>query len=319
MADTSARMLKLLSLLQLHRHWPGNELAERLEVSERTLRRDVERLRTLGYPVDSTTGVCGGYRMTAGSGLPPMVFENDEAIALAIGLRDVAHGSDPATAEASLRALAKLIAMLPPAVRRQVDLMSNVTEANPLVRTATTPAVEVLGTVAQACQDAVRLHCAYQAADQSVSQRYVEPYRLVTLGRRWYLLAFDLDRNDWRTFRVDRITEPEATRNPFVPRPLPAHDVAGYVETRIRALRSTIDVELLVFAPPDVVAARLGRWATVVAGTNGGTSRVTMTADSLDWPLIALANVDADFEVIEPPQLRDRLLELAARFMRCTT
>jgi predicted DNA-binding transcriptional regulator YafY len=317
-ADTSARMLRLLSLLQLHRHWPGTELAERLEVSERTVRRDIDRLRSLGYPVESLPGVAGGYQLGAGSTLPPMVFDHEEAIALAIGLRDVAHGTDPSTAEASLRALAKLTAMLPPSVRHHIDLMSSVTETNPLLRRSPSPDVAVLGAIAQACRDTVRLTFEYTAAGDVTSQRYVEPYRLVTIGRRWYLVAYDLDRDDWRTFRVDRTREPVPSRNSFDPRELPAADLVSYLQARIRDLKTTTDVELLVHAPVDKVTASVGRWATVTAGPRRGTSRVQMTTDSFDWPLIALANIDADFTVISPPEFNDHLSRFVARIGRAS-
>ncbi len=319
MADTSARMLRLLSLLQLHRHWPGTELAERLEVSERTVRRDIDRLRSLGYPVASLPGATGGYQLGPGSTLPPMVFEHDEAIALAIGLRDVAHGSDPTTAEASLRALAKLTAMLPTSVRHHIELMSSVTDTNPFVRAAPTPDVTVLGTIAQACRDLVRVSFDYTAADGAVSARYVEPYRLVTLGRRWYLVAFDLDRTDWRTFRVDRAENPVPSRNSFDARPLPAVDLAAYLTERIRELRTSVDVEFIVHAPVEHVTAILGSSATVSAGPRRASSRVRMVADSLDWPLLALAKVDAAFTVIAPPELRDRLDSFAQRIAGTTS
>jgi predicted DNA-binding transcriptional regulator YafY len=316
MADTSARMLQLLSLLQLHRHWPGAELAERLEVSERTVRRDIDRLRSLGYPVESLPGVAGGYQLGAGSSLPPMVFDHDEAIALAIGLRDVAHGSDPSTAEASLRALAKLTSMLPASVRHHIDLMSSVTEANPLLSRNPSPDVAVLGSIAQACRDTVRLTFEYTAVGDVSSRRYVEPYRLVTIGRRWYLVAYDLDRNDWRTFRVDRTREPMPSHNSFDPRELPASDLVSYIQARIRDLKTTTDVEFLVHAPVERVSAVLGRWATVTAGPRRGTSRVHMVTDSFDWPLVALANVDADFTVVAPPELASYLVRFAERIGR---
>ena len=313
MADTSARMLRLLSLLQLHRHWPGTELADRLEVSERTLRRDIERLRGLGYPVESVSGTAGGYQLGAGSALPPMVFDHDEAIALAIGLRDVAHGSDSSMAEASMRALAKLTAMLPQSVRTKVDLMRSVTETNPLVRHSPAPAVDVLGALAQACRDAVRLTFHYVAADSIETVRYVEPYRLVTLGRRWYLVAFDLDRDDWRTFRIDRAREPVPTHNSFDPRPLPATDLTSFVRERIRESRPTFEVELMIDAPVEIVTAAFGRWATVSSGPRSGSSRVRLTTDSLDWPIVMLANLDAPFDVVAPRELDERLRRFAAR------
>jgi predicted DNA-binding transcriptional regulator YafY len=313
MADTSARMLQLLSLLQLHRHWPGSELANRLEVSERTVRRDIDRLRSLGYPVESLPGITGGYQLNAGASLPPMVFDEGEAIALAIGLRDVAHGSDPVTAEASLRALAKLTSLLPPAVQRQVDLMARVTEATPYVVRTATPDVAVLAIVAQSCQDEVRLRFAYNAADGAVSERYVEPYRLVTLRRRWYLVAFDLDRHDWRTFRIDRATAAVPSRNNFAARPLPADDLATYVEQRIRQLKTTIDVELVVAAPPEEVMKVLGGWADVTNGPRTQTSTVTMTIDSFEWPLLAIAKLDVPVQVVTPTSLNSYLERVGQR------
>ena len=313
MADTSARMLRLLSLLQLHRHWPGTELADRLEVSERTVRRNIERLRTLGYPVESLPGVAGGYQLAAGSALPPLVFDRDEAVALAIGLREVAHGSDPSAAEASLRALAKLTAMLPSTVRSQIEIMSSVIERVEPGWSSPTPDVIVLGTIAQACRDSVRVSFDYTANDESVTERYVEPYRLVTIGRRWYLAAFDDARNDWRTFRVDRIRKPVPSRNSFDPRPLPQADMASYVHKRIRNLRPSVDVEILVYASVDHVKKRIGRWATITPGPGEDTARVHMVTDSLDWPMLALANLEADFTVISPPELANQVTKFATR------
>jgi predicted DNA-binding transcriptional regulator YafY len=315
-ADTSARMLRLLSLLQLHRHWPGAELAERLEVSERTVRRDIDRLRALGYPVESLPGVAGGYQMGVGSSLPPMVFDDEEAIALAIGLRDVAHGSDPSTAEASLRALAKLTAMLPGSVRRQLELVSSVTDENPFVRRLPTPDVSTLGAIAQACRDGVRLRFDYTSGREDPSHRYVEPYRLVTRGRRWYLVAFDLDRNDWRTFRVDRARDPQPSKNSFDPRELPSTDLPAYISARIRDLRPTIEVEVVVEAPIERVAAKVGRWAEVTVGPRPSTSRVRMQAESFDWPSTMLAGLDADFTIVKPAEFHDLLRRFAARIDR---
>ena len=316
MADTSARMLRLLSLLQSHRHWPGPELCDRLGVSERTLRRDVDRLRGLGYQVESVPGAAGGYQLSAGSTLPPMVFDHDEAVALAIGLGNVAVGTDPSTAEASLRALAKLTAMLPAAVRAQIELMSSVTETNPWLRAGPAPAAAVLGTVAQACRDNVRVRFDYNAADQTPSHRYAEPYRLVTLGRRWYLVAYDLDRDNWRTFRVDRISDPSPSRNSFTPRPLPAKDLPAYVNQRIRELRTTIEVTLAFRADVERVKAAVGPWADVTPGPDASTAVVTMATDSLDWAVATIAGVDADFSVIAPPELASLLSRLAGRVSR---
>src|SRR5689334_19029463 len=199
MANTSARMLRLLSLLQTHRYWPGPELAERLEVSVRTLRRDVDRLRDLGYPVAAHRGVDGGYQLAPGAALPPLVVDDEEAVALAIGLRAAAQGAVAGIEESSVRALTKVVQVMPPRLRRRVDAL----------RLATVPAVwatgptvdsEVLTTVAQACRDEERLTFAYTARQGERTSRHVEPHRLVSLGRRWYLVAYDLARHDWRSF-----------------------------------------------------------------------------------------------------------------------
>jgi predicted DNA-binding transcriptional regulator YafY len=303
MADTSSRMLELLSLLQLHRFWSGTELADRLSVSSRTLRRDIERLRGLGYAIDSTPGVDGGYEMAAGTSLPPMVFTDDEAVALALGLRNVALGTDPGTAEASVRALAKLSAILPSAVRQQVDLLQHVTDGPVPSGYNTQPQTDVVGAVAQACADSVRLRFGYRArgvdAADDVDERYVEPYRLVTRGRRWYLVAFDLDRDDWRTFRLDRMSSPAPARNCFTPRPLPAADLSGYLAERISELRPQRTVEFDVALPVETVAARVGRHATVRT-TRGGNTRVTMTVEELDWALFTALSLDAAIHAVTP-------------------
>ncbi len=283
-----SRILQLLELLQQHRYWHGPDLAARLGVSLRTLRRDVERLRSLGYQIDSVRGVDGGYQMASGSSLPPMVFSDEEAVALAVGLREVAHGTDPAAAQASISALAKLTAILPAAVRKRVELIQDVTEGPGAFSRGDQPRADVLGTVAQACQDGVRLRFGYLEA----AERYVEPYRLLTRGRRWYLVAFDLDRDDWRTFRLDRMTAPVPTRNTFTPRPLPAEDLNRYLARRIQDLRPQVAVEFEVAAPADEVTARVGRWATVHPAGRGR-ARVTMTVEDLDWAILAMVSSGA--------------------------
>lgn len=327
MADTSSRMLQLLNLLQLHRYWHGPDLAERLGVSARTLRRDIDRLRGLGYLIESVRGQEGGYQMASGASLPPLVFTDEEAVALAIGLRDVAHGSDPATAEASLHALAKLTATLPPSVRRRIELMAHVTEGPDAIRHQDQPPAHVLGTVAQACQDTVRLRFGYRAFgaaedDESV-ERYVEPYRLVTRGRRWYLVAFDLDRDDWRTFRVDRISEPAPARNSFTPRPLPAQDLSRYVGNRIRELRPQHRVEIDVDVAADVARTRLGKWASVSPITTTS-ARVTLTTSDLDGALFAIFAIGAPFHVVTPElaehvEQRSKLLSMRSHGERPTS
>src|SRR5205823_11600245 len=231
MSETSSRLLELLSLLQGRRDWPGAELAERLEVSGRTIRRDMERLRGLGYPVESLTGPAGGYRLRAGTAMPPLLLDDDEAIAIAVGLRTAARASVSGIEETSIRALVKLEQVLPAHLRRRVAALGWATVAAP----ATGPTVDPqhLTTIAAACRDSECLRFHYRSRDGAETRREVEPHSLVNLGRRWYLAGWDRGREDWRTFRLDRLSRPAATGVRFAPRKLPAKDVAAYVEQSI--------------------------------------------------------------------------------------
>ena len=214
--NTSARMLRLLSLLQTHRYWPGEELADRLEVSGRTLRRDIDRLRELGYVVDAVRGVAGGYQLRAGGQLPPLLLEDEEAVAIAVGLRPAAAGAVGGMEETSVQALTKVISLMPPRLRRRMDALKSQTEAPGPWAGAPVVDAGVLTTLAQACRDDEPLKFDYTAREAETTHRWVEPHRLVSLGRRWYLVAYDRDRQDWRSFRVDRIAEPGRDR-PAVP------------------------------------------------------------------------------------------------------
>jgi predicted DNA-binding transcriptional regulator YafY len=307
-------MLRLLSLLQTARYWSGGELADRLEVSERTLRRDVERLRELGYPVRADRGVGGGYQLGAGAQLPPLLLDDDEAVAVAVGMRAAATGAVTGIEEAALRASTKLRAVLPPRLRHRVEALQEATV--PGVFDGPSVAPEVLMTLAAACRDDERLGFTYRAADGSETDRRVEPHRLVPQLRRWYLVAYDLDRADWRTFRLDRIASARGTGEHFRQRELPAEDAAEFVR-RAWAPPVTYEVELLVQAPVETVAARIGRWSQVEA--HGGDSRVRVTADSLDWAVLMLAAVDAPFDVVAPPELRSRLAAVGKRFVAATS
>src|SRR6266851_3325984 len=263
MANTSSRTLRLLSLLQNHRYWPGTELAARLDVSVRTLRRDIDRLRELGYPVDAQRGVEGGYQLAAGAALPPLVLDDDEAVALAIGLRAAAQGAVIGIEEASVRALAKVGRIMPPQLRKRVDALRAMTV--PAVWSSS-PTVDasLLTTVAQACSDEERLRFAYTAQNGERTARHVEPHRLVSLGRRWYLVAFDLMRQDWRSFRLDRLDNPRSTGMRFHPRQLPAADPAAFVRAGIEHVAATqYTVEALVHAPASSIRTRVGQWATI--------------------------------------------------------
>ena len=206
MTPTSSRLLELLSLLQGRREWPCCELAGRLEVSERTVRRDVERLRALGYPIESTTGPAGGYRFRAGSALPPLLLDDEEAIAIAVGLRTAARASVTGIEEAAVRALVKLEQVLPSQLRRRIQALGAATSTLPPGGPTVDP--QQLTVIAAACRDTERLRFGYRSRDGSDSRREVEPHALVNHGRRWYLVAWDPARGDWRTFRVDRLTRP---------------------------------------------------------------------------------------------------------------
>ncbi|WP_432852718.1 helix-turn-helix transcriptional regulator [Amycolatopsis sp. CA-161197] len=316
MANTSSRTLRLLSLLQTHRYWPGQELAGRLEVSIRTLRRDVDRLRELGYPVEAQRGVDGGYQLAPGATLPPLVVDDEEAVALAVGLQAAAQGSVEGIAESSLRVLAKVVQVMPARLRRRVDALRAMTV--PLGWNGTPgPSVDpgVLTAIALACRDNERLRFAYTAAGGRQTDRHVEPLRLVPVGRRWYLVAYDLTRHDWRSFRVDRLSDPRGTGAPFRPRELPAADAAEFVRAGLDNVARPYRVEVVVAAPATTVRERIGQWTTVEE-LDGGQCRVLMTADSLDWPMLALGVTGADFRVVTPPELQERVHEWGARFSR---
>jgi predicted DNA-binding transcriptional regulator YafY len=318
MANTSSRMLRLLSLLQTHRHWSGDDLSDRLEVSIRTLRRDIDRLRDLGYPVQASRGVDGGYQLAPGAALPPLVLDDEEAVALAVGLQNAAQGGVSGLAEPSVRALTKVVQVMPPRLRRRVDALRSATVAPDWSGSAPSLDPEVLVAVAQACRDTDRLEFGYTAADGAVTERLVEPLRLVPIERRWYLVGYDLRRHDWRSFRLDRLTGPRRTGVQFRPRELPADDAASFVLARLDRVQSTISVEVMVDADPDQVDRTIGRWASVQAHPGGG-CLVRIQADSLFWPAMAMGALDADFSVISPPEFVDYLRHWIDRFGRAVS
>jgi predicted DNA-binding transcriptional regulator YafY len=316
MANTSSRMLRLLSLLQTHRYWPGMELAGRLGVSVRTLRRDVDRLRELGYPVDAHRGLEGGYQLAAGAALPPLVLDDDEAVALTIGLRIAAQGAVAGIEESSVRALAKVSQIMPPQLRRRVEALRSAT-VHAVWSTTNAPIVDatMLATVAQACRDEERLRFNYTANTGEKSSRNVEPHRLVSLGRRWYLVAYDVRRDDWRTFRLDRLDGVRTTGMRFQPRQLPAPDAATYVRNAIGSVRPEYQIEALIHAPAATVREQIGRWATVHE-LGAERCRIRMVADQLDWPTFALGSLHVDFEILRPPEMVEHIRDWAARFSR---
>jgi predicted DNA-binding transcriptional regulator YafY len=317
MANTSSRALRLLSLLQTHRFWPGPELADRLEVSERTLRRDIDRLRELGYPVDAVRGSDGGYQLGAGATMPPLTVDEDEAIAMAVALNGAAQMSSGALSEASVSALSKVVQVLPPRLRRRAEALRAVTVDSPFSQA---PAVQadVLATVAQTARDTERLRFTYRAAGGAAAGsdlgRHVEPHRLVTVGRRWYLVAYDLDRQDWRSFRLDRLRDPMGTRARFRPRVIPGGDPAAFVRDGLSRGEQELHVVALVSARSDVVARRIGRWGQV-SPVSEESCRLEMSARDARWIVFGLAIVEAPFELVEAPEpVRREMAEWADRF-----
>jgi predicted DNA-binding transcriptional regulator YafY len=308
-------MLRLLSLLQTHRYWPGEELSERLDVSPRTLRRDIDRLRELGYSVDAVRGVAGGYQLRAGGSLPPLLLEDEEAVAIAVGLRTAAAGAISGMEETSVQALTKVIALMPPRLRRRIDAVRSQTD-NAVWSDGPVIDPDVLTTLAQACRDSELVGFHYTPREADPTERRVEPLRLVSLGRRWYLVAYDRDRQGWRSFRIDRISAVTTTGQRFRPRDLPAEDALAFVQSGIRQMPQRYAVRVRIDAAPEVVTAAVGRWGTVEPSDGGCV--LLMNEDALGWPLTVLAEVDAPFEVESPPELRDAVARIGARFAAAT-
>ncbi len=316
MLETSARLLRLLSLLQTPREWTGTELADRLEVTTRTVRNDVERLRRLGYPVHATRGAVGGYRLGAGASLPPLLLDDEEAVAVAMGLRSAAAGSIAGIEETSLRALSKVEQVLPARLRRRVNTLQSYTV--PVVPENPGPRVDaaVLTAIANACRDHERLRFDYQAHDRSESRRDTEPYRLVNWGRRWYLVAFDVNRNDWRNFRVDRMVPKTPTGPRFTPREIPGGDAAAFVSQRVARAAWRYPARVLVHAPAEVVAERISSAVGTVEAVDEHSCILNTGGNSLEVIAVYLGMLGHDFEVSDPPELVEHLRTLAVRYGR---
>ncbi len=301
-------MLRLLGLMQTRRSWSGEELMDRLEVSERTLRRDIDRLRELGYTVVARRGLHGGYRLEGGSVLPPLLLDDEEAAAIAIGLMTAAGGTIAGIEEVSLRALTKLEQMLPPRLRSQVTTMRQAMVAQP--QPWVTVDASVLATLAGATRNRERVRFTYRARDAEPGDRHVEPHRLLALHHRWYLLGFDLDRSDWRTFRMDRITGPRSTRLSFETRPIPGGDAVRFVEESMPArynARVTLD------APAGYVTRRMPPGDNTVEPIDDKHCRLVMRGDSLDWMAMSILWFGVGFVVDGPPGLAEQLQATAAR------
>ncbi|MDW5595468.1 WYL domain-containing protein [Conexibacter stalactiti] len=301
---TSSRLLALLSLLQQRREWSGPELAERLDVGPRTIRRDVDKLRGLGYPIEAAPGMAGGYRLGAGTHLPPLLLDDAEAVAVAVGLRSAASGSISGTEETALRALAKLEQLLPGHLRRRVRALGDATSAFG----ADAPPIDadLLAVLAGACRDAVGLRFAYGTPDGRASRRHAEPCALVHSGARWYLVAFDLDRDDWRTFRVDRIAGTPSPSGRAPRRTVPGGDPAAFVETslNLRGESPAVPGRVRVHAPAAEVSPRVpARYATVTPEPGGGTCVVTSNGRWSRQFLVWMTLLDLEINVLDPPAL----------------
>ncbi|MEU8633660.1 YafY family protein [Amycolatopsis sp. NPDC048633] len=301
MPKTSARLLALLSLLQARRDWPGALLAERLEVSARTVRRDVDRLRELGYPIATAKGPDGGYRLAAGADLPPLLFDDEQAVALAVALRTVTGGG---IEEAAARALTTVRQVMPARLRHRVDAV-HVTAVSPAG-----PPVDpsALATLSAAVHAREVLRFGYASSDVP---RRAEPHHLVTRGGRWYLVAWDLDRADWRTFRVDRMTPRVPTGPRFVPREVPGGDVAAFVADRFSG-KDECRGEVILALPASVVSTYAGDGVVEELGPD----RCRLVLGAWSWAGLAasIGRFDADIEVVGPAELREAFARLARRY-----
>jgi predicted DNA-binding transcriptional regulator YafY len=308
---TTQRVLTLLSLLQSRPVWTGPELAERLGVTTRSIRRDVERLRDLGYPVNAAQGVGGGYQLGAGRALPPLLLEDEEAVAVAVSLRLAAGGTVAGASEAALRTLTKLDQVMPPRLRLEVRAIQDATAT--LVGAATEIDGEALLTLAKACRDLVRVKFGYDARDKTASEQTVEPVRLVATGRRWYLMAWDVDREDWRTFRLDRMRKVKASTWRFKPRDHP--DPVTYVQRSVSSSGYRVQATIRIFASADDVRKRVPPTSGTVTAIDDTTCRLEAGADNLDPLAFHLSWLGFEFEVLDPPELKAALRRLGQRMV----
>lgn len=291
---TTSRVLSLLNLLQTHRHWGGPELADRLGVTDRTLRRDVERLRDLGYRVESVPGAGGGYRLEAGAALPPLLLTDDEAVTMAIGLRAAATQGLADGSNTTLTALAKLEQVLPSALRQRVNALA--ASVHPVTPNQPAVSPELLGQLAMACRDHERIRFSYTAGDGAITERQAEPHALVPSGRYWFLVAWDLRRGDWRTFRVDRLSRFFGTRVRFPERDLPAETAAEYVTAALGALRARVSADVVMRMPFAQMQEYFGPYGQRAADAGDGWTRWPIGGADLQEMFMALVWVPAGVE-----------------------
>lgn len=311
--DPTGRALQLLSLLQTHRFWQAGELAERLEVTERTVRRDVDRLRALGYPVDGTTGKYGGYRLAAGAHLPPLLLDDDEAVAVTVGLRYAAEAAISGIEETSLHALTKIEQLLPHRLRRRVSaLHSSVTSIRATVDDDVVDP-EALSVLAAACRDREHVRFEYRRSDGESSRRLVQPHQLVTAGRRWYLVAWDVHRSDWRTFRLDRLRDPRPVGMQFTPRQIPGGDAADFVATSIGPTPRHCEAKVAIRVPFAELEGVLRFIDHTPIETQADACLVVIRSEDLGRLAMSVARLalTAPVTVMEPPELADIVSRLA--------
>jgi predicted DNA-binding transcriptional regulator YafY len=311
----AARLLRLLSLLQMPREWPGSELAGRLGVTPRTVRRDIDRLRDLGYPVEATMGVLGGYRLVAGKAMPPLLLDDDEAVAIAVGLRTASRQPVAGIAEASARALAKLQQVLPPRLARRVSSLSGATSSGASSYASLVDPTQ-LTVVAGAVHGRERVRFAYVTNEGVVAKRHVEPVQLVALGRRWYLLAFDVERDDWRIFRLDRISSASATGARFSPRVPPGGDAAAYVQQKMYDTAPVYRARATLRLPVELARARLADFAGDLVAVDDGSCSWHSVEDTVDYLAFRLTLLGCDFTVHGPVELVEHLRGLGERISR---
>lgn len=322
MQKTSARLLALLSLLQARRDWPGALLSERLDISARTVRRDIDRLRELGYPITTFKGPDGGYRLEAGTELPPLLFDDEQAVALAIALQ-TATTSGAGIEEAAARALTTVRQVMPARLRNRIDTLQVSTVERPGAQPNPQVDGDLLLTLSAAVHAGEELRFDYRAGtavpDNEVlpPPRRVQPHHLVTRNGRWYLIAWDLDRADWRTFRADQITPRTPTGPRFTPRELPGGaDVASFLTGKFRGSDRSADWPCRGEVILDLPAATVSRYTRDEVVEELGPDRCRMLLGSWSWAGMAAAigRFDADIEVLGPPELRDAFAHLARRY-----
>ncbi|MBF6329867.1 helix-turn-helix transcriptional regulator [Nocardia transvalensis] len=320
MRDPSGRLLQLLSLLQSPREWTGVELAERLGVTPRTIRRDIERLRELGYPVHATQGNVGGYRLVAGTAMPPLVLDDEEAVSIAIGLRAAATTAVAGIEDASVRALAKLEQVLPSRLRRR---LTDLSQAAVLPPAADDSAVdpEVLAALAASCAAHEKVRFRYRKADGDTGGRFVEPHRLVAAGPRWYLIAFDGDRDDWRTFRVDRITDIHRTGVRVRPRELPdGVDAATWLMSSLRRREAgLVQARVLLHEPLESARDRVAARQGVLEAVDSDSCLLTTYPDRPPYVAYNIALLPMPYTVLGPPEVTELVRALGERAVAATS